>query len=231
MENNSYKYLWKIAQYMDSKKIRIIGDNQDLCIIDRWIIAKCQKVQEDYIEFISNNNLDKAKEVLDNFLINDFYKIYREFLNIKINEKNDSVSGNVFAIIFIKILEMYYEFIPEVIDFIYTNLYSYTNRDLFEEDDLSNFDVNNDVLLFGEDIKKIIMDVNKFRSENNISKKKSLNGISLCINKDDAKLFLKSLDDILKIINARSFNVDFSFESSIESITNDNNKIKSKSIK
>ena len=223
MEDKSYNYLWKIAQYIDNNNIKITEDNQDLDIIDKWIIAKCQKVQDNYINFISSNYLDEAKKELDDFLINDFCGIYKDLLDIKINEKRSIASENVFAIVFMKILEMYYEFIPEIVEFIYINLYSYTGKDLFEDDKLINYDINNDILNYFEDIKKIIIDVNEFREDVNILRKNAIDSITLNIKKNDVKLFSKSLDNILKLINAKNVNVLFGDETYIDLISN--NKI------
>ena len=120
---------------------------------------------------------------------------------------------------------MYCFYNTDVVKFIYTNLYLSADK-LLLKDNLEEYVTNDNVLYYGEDIKNIILDVNKFRRDVNISRKKAIDSITLNIKKDDALLFSKSLDDILKLINAKNVNVEFGDETYIESISNDKINVK-----
>ena len=226
MEDKVFKYLWKMSLYISQNKLTLTDEKDNLAVMDQWIIEKCKVVINNYLNNIQNNDLDKAKEMLDNFFIDDFYKIYRIIVDNKISDKQDyDISKNVLLNVYLEILKMYIMYYPEIIKFIYGNLY-FNSKNLLYNDNLKEYSINNSVLVFGEDIKGIIKDVNIFRIETNISKKSVIDCVSLNIKKDDALLFSKSLDEILKLINAKNVNVDFGIETYLESISNDKINVK-----
>lgn len=206
MKDNSYKYLWKISQYIDINQIKIGDTDKKIDILDEWIIAKCKNIQDEFLYYINQKSYDKAKEILDNFLINDFYSVYKELLDINLDDKS---RRNVFAIIYAEILEMYYDFIPEIVDYIYFNLYEYTDKDLFEEDYLSKYDIDSKILVFGEAIKKVVLAAKAYRIKNHIAKNESISTINLNVKKDDNRLLIAILNELLQIINARTYNITF----------------------
>lgn len=226
MEDKILKYLWKISLFIEKNDLTLSDEKDDLTIMDQWIIEKCIIIRNNYLSCMNNNNFDNAKKFVDEFLINDFYTIFKTVLDNKIVDKKDiEVSKNVLLNIFLEILKMYCFYNTDVVKFIYTNLYLSADK-LLLKDNLEEYVTNDNVLYYGEDIKNIILDVNKFRRDVNISRKKAIDSITLNIKKDDALLFSKSLDDILKLINAKNVNVGFGDETYIESISNDKINVK-----
>lgn len=226
MEDKILKYLWKMSLFIEKNDLTLSDEKDDLTIMDQWIIEKCIIIRNNYLSCMNNNNFDNAKKFVDEFLINDFYTIFKTVLDNKIVDKKDiEVSKNVLLNIFLEILKMYCFYNTDVVKFIYTNLYLSADK-LLLKDNLEKYVTNDNVLYYGEDIKNIILDVNKFRRDVNISRKKAIDSITLNIKKDDALLFSKSLDDILKLINAKNVNVEFGDETYIESISNDKINVK-----
>ena len=226
MEDKILKYLWKMSLFIEKNDLTLSDEKDGLTIMDQWIIEKCIIIRNNYLSCMNNNNFDNAKKFVDEFLINDFYTIFKTVLENKIVDKKDiEVSKNVLLNIFLEILKMYCFYNTDVVKFIYTNLYLSADK-LLLKDNLEEYVTNDNVLYYGEDIKNIILDVNKFRRDVNISRKKAIDSITLNIKKDDALLFSKSLDDILKLINAKNVNVEFGDETYIESISNDKINVK-----
>lgn len=226
MENKIYKYLWKMSLYINQNKLNLSDKKDGLSVMDQWIIEKCRLIIKKYLDNIKDNKLDEAKELLDNFFINDFYKLYRLVFENKIKSSKDfETSENVLLNVYLEILKMYFIYYPNIIKFIYSNLY-HNSRNLLYNDNLNGYYFNETVLSFGEDIKNIFIDITKFRMETNISKKGVIDSVTLGIKKDDAMLFSNSLNDILKLINAKNVNIDFVNETYVESISNDTINVK-----
>ena len=122
--------------------------------------------------------------------------------------------------VYLEILKMYMLYYPDIVKFIYGNLY-FNSKNLLYNDNLKEYIIDDSVLSFGEDIKSIILEVCKFRKDANISNEKSIDSVSLNIKKDYIKLLPKSLDDILRLINSKNVNIDFSDETYVELIMND----------
>ncbi len=226
MENKIYKYLWKMSLYINQNKLNLSDKKDGLSVMDQWIIEKCRLIIKKYLDNIKDNKLDEAKELLDNFFINDFYKLYRLVFENKIKSSKDfETSENVLLNVYLEILKMYFIYYPNIIKFIYSNLYHNSRNSLYN-DNLNGYYFNETVLSFGEDIKNIFIDITKFRMETNISKKGVIDSVTLGIKKDDAMLFSNSLNDILKLINAKNVNIDFGNETYVESISNDKINVK-----
>ncbi len=221
MEDKIFEFLWKMSLYINKKKLILTDEKDNLTVIDKWIIEKCKVVINNYLNYIQNNNIDKAKEVIDDFFRDDYYNLYRLVVDNKIkNNKDYDVSKNVLLNVYLEILKMYMLYYPEIVKFIYVNLY-FNSKNLFYNDNLKEYIIDDSVLSFGEDIKSIILDVCKFRKDANISNEKSIDSVSLNIKKDYIKLLPKSLDDILRLINSKNVNIDFSDETYVELIMND----------
>lgn len=221
MEDKIFEFLWKMSLYINKNKLILTDEKDNLTVIDKWIIEKCKVVIKNYLNYIQNNNIDKAKEVIDDFFRDDYYNLYRLVVDNKIkNNKEYDVSKNVLLNVYLEILKMYMLYYPDIVKFIYGNLY-FNSKNLLYNDNLKEYIIDDSVLSFGEDIKSIILEVCKFRKDANISNKKSIDSVSLNIKKDYIKLLPKSLDDILRLINSKNVNIDFSDETYVELIMND----------
>ena len=222
MEDKVYNYLWKMSLYINQNKLTLTDEKDSLSIMDQWVIEKCKMVINSYLKNIQDNDLDKAKKIIDNFFIDDFYKVYKIIVDNKIKEDNDyERCTNVLLNVYLEIMKMYTLYYPEIIKFIYSNLF-FNSKNLLNNDNLKEYLFDNSVLSFGEDVKGIILDIDKFRKDAKLLRKKAIDSVTLNIKKDDAKLFSKSLNDILKLINAKSVNVEFGDETYVDLITNDN---------
>jgi hypothetical protein len=67
-----------------------------------------------------------------------------------------------------------------------------------------------------ECIRNMILEVSKYRLDNHISSKKSLDIIELSIKKDNIKLLSELLNDVLKIVNSKSFNINYDKTSNVK---------------
>ena len=77
MEDKIFEFLWKMSLYINKNKLILTDEKDNLTVIDKWIIEKCKVVINNYLNYIQNNNIDKAKEVIDDFFRDDYYNLYR----------------------------------------------------------------------------------------------------------------------------------------------------------
>lgn len=80
-------------------------------------------------------------------------------------------------------------------------------------------DINNkDILYFGENIKKIISEVRKYKSERNLSIKENINKLKIIIPQNQDNYMQKTLKDIKACTWAEKIEIEFSDNCEIEII-------------
>ena len=180
MENNISEYLWDTTLFI--KDNMDFNDKWNLSVIDRWIAGKCHIIINLYLKYLQVNDFDNAKDVVDKFFINDYCMVYLPYIKSKI-EKDGSANKKVLLSVFIEILKMYLMFIPDVVKFIYFNLFKNANTNLLYNDNLKTIKYNEIDLSFGEDIRNVILNMKEYCLLNNISEDDSLEHASITIKK------------------------------------------------
>lgn len=201
---------------------------------DRWIISKLQKtIEEASIQF-DKFEYAKARTVIEEFFWNDFCDNYLEiakvrsygasglkYENIELNEQQKQQIQNeqISAILTLKLalnnlLKLFAPFMPHICEELYSNLYqdefnakkSVNARGNWPNHKRLIFDKNN--VTIGEEVKKIIAEVRKYKSDNNLSMKSEITQLDISTQVDitDAIEDLKNVTNSINIsLNQESF--------------------------
>lgn len=217
--NNSKRFLnklWNSAKFVDMH-INNVDINQEceFTPIDKWIISKCRSVFEKYKKQMDNYEIGLARVEIDNFFWKDFCDNYLEIVKDRLYNENNKYGKGQFAsqktlsIVFLEILKMYSPFVPHITEYIYQNIYiNIEKNDTLSCSIFKDLPHDEECLLFGEMIKKIVFEVRKFKSDRNLSMKEPIDNIKLFTSIENMKLLKSALGDILSCTKANDIDVE-----------------------
>ena len=155
-------------------------DNLNLCIEDKWILSKLNKLVQDITTNIESYNLGVSLDKTYEFIWNEFCDWYIEIVKTRLYDKENKTRQTaqyVLNKVLGDLLKLLHPFMPFITEKIYTNLYDvdesimiskfpeYTENMVFEEEEA-----------FIEELKEVITKIRNIRAEMNVhpSKKASL---------------------------------------------------------
>ena len=176
-------------------------DNLNLCIEDKWILSKLNKLVQDITTNIESYNLGVSLDKTYEFIWNEFCDWYIEIVKTRLYDKENKTRQTaqyVLNKVLGDLLKLLHPFMPFITEKIYTNLYDvdesimiskfpeYTENMVFEEEEA-----------FIEELKEVITKIRNIRAEMNVhpSKKASLIIVTKKYQKsiEESKEFLKKL--------------------------------------
>ena len=208
--------LWNSAKFVDMHINSIDNHSKvELTPIDKWIISKCSDTFNKYKKQMENYEVGLARIEVDNFFWKDFCDNYLEIVKERLYNPDNQYANThlaakkTLAIVFLENLKMYSPFVPHITEFIYQNLY----KSLEKEETLSNSSFkelpsNQKYLDFGSEVKNIVSEVRKFKSERNLSMKEPVENIKIYISLENAKLLRSSLMDILSCTRTNNIDIE-----------------------
>jgi Valyl-tRNA synthetase len=173
--------------------------------VDQWIIEKAKTVQFEASSALQQYETGVAKHEIDDFFWNDFCDNYLEIVKDRLYKPE--IHGNAerlsaqYALynVLLEILKLYAIYVPYITEEIYQHYFIAFEKTpsvhLLQWELKSN--IKNEALLcFGENIKKVISEVRKYKSERNLSLKESIKLIKIHTPEDNMIYFEKSYKDI-----------------------------------
>ena len=192
---------------------------------DKWIISRLQQVIQDATAQFEKFEYAKAREKIEEFFWNDFCDNYLEICKVRtygLNaqklegqvlsdaEKETIVQKQQSAIFTLKyclnnLLKLFAPFIPHICDELYSSLFedefatlgSISARGNWPKYDAQLFDES--IIQKGEEALKIIADVRKYKSDNNLSMKAEIDEISISQHLEEFA------EDLLNVCGAKGY--------------------------
>ena len=191
-------------------------DNLNLCIEDKWILSKLNKLVQDITTNIESYNLGVSLDKTYEFIWNEFCDWYIEIVKTRLYDKENKTRQTaqyVLNKVLGDLLKLLHPFMPFITEKIYTNLYDvdesimiskfpeYTENMVFEEEEA-----------FIEELKEVITKIRNIRAEMNVhpSKKASLIIVT--------KKYQKSIEESKEFLKKLGFAEDISVKEKKESI-------------
>ncbi|WP_160693102.1 valine--tRNA ligase [Clostridium sp. C2-6-12] len=173
--------------------------------IDQWIIERTKILEKTVTQNLYEYEIGVAKHEIDEFFWNDFCDNYLEIIKDRlykpeIHGSKEKLSGQ-YALynVLLEILKLYAIYVPHITEEVYQMYYKQFEQTFSIhkiEWSMKSKNKNEDIISFGEDIKKIVGEVRKYKSERNLSLKEKINKLIIYISKDEYLYFDKSLKDI-----------------------------------
>lgn len=187
--------------------------------IDEWIIERVKTLEKTVTDDLNQYEIGVAKHEIDEFFWNDFCDDYLEIVKDRlykpeIHGPEERLSGQ-YALynVLLEILKLYAIYVPFITEEIYQSYYRNFEKSLsihaIQWDMIP--DAGNEVILsFGENIKMIIGEVRKYKSERNLSLKEKITDLSISIPENQAICLQKTLKDIKACTSAEKIEFDLS---------------------
>lgn len=198
---------------------------EEILPIDEWIIKRLNQVEGKAINYLNQYETGLAKHEIDEFFWNDFCDNYLEIVKDRlykpeIHGSKERLSAQ-YALynVLLELLKLYSIYVPYITEDIYQSYFK-----AFEklssihimEWNKNSYIENEDILYFGENIKKLISDVRKYKSERNLSLKEKLNTIKITILQNQDYYMQKTLKDIKACTWAENIELNFNDKFDIE---------------
>lgn len=212
----------KIEKHCNNIESAEHGGKQDritkLMPVDQWILERVKETTIRVRKLLEDYEIGQARHEIDDLFWKDFCDYYIEIVKERLYqpEKHGAINrySGQYAIYhaFLGILELYAIYTPHITDYIYQEIY----RDREGQVSIHKLawnkeeDLNSMLLVFGEELKKSIMEVRKYKSENNLSMKEEIQAVNITSQKSLEKYFRETEKDILACTNGKEIRYDFS---------------------
>jgi len=218
--------LWNAASFCIMQLEDFEGEKPDeIMPIDNWILERINTVEENSIEYLNQYEIGLAKHEIDEFFWNDFCDDYLEIVKDRLYKPE--IHGEVerqsaqYALykVLLELLKLYAVYVPHITEEIYQSYFKDFEKAVSIHTmhwNMKSDDKNGDILCFGENIKKIIGEVRKYKSERNLSLKEKIDCLKLNIPENQGEYLQKTLKDIKACTWAEEIEINFGDELGIE---------------
>lgn len=198
--------LWNAASFCIMQLQDFRGEKpEEIMPIDKWIIERIKAVEESSIEYLNQYETGLAKHEIDEFFWNDFCDDYLEIVKDRvykpeIHGEKERLSAQ-FALykVLLELLKLYAIYVPHITEEIYQCYFKDYEKAVSIHTmnwNMKSGIINEDILCFGETIKKIIGEVRKYKSERNLSLKEKIYCLKINIPENQGEYLQKTLKDI-----------------------------------
>lgn len=200
---------------------------QETLPIDEWIIERVKGLEERVKENLKEYEIGLAKHEIDEFFWNDFCDNYLEIIKDRLYKPEvhgikEKLSGQ-YAIynVLLEILKLYAIYVPHITEEIYQSYYKEFEKSTSIHKmqwNMKSEVKNEEILEFGENIKKIIGEVRRYKSERNLSLKEKVDILKVNITKSQNMYLQKTIKDIKACTWADKIEVELSDKCEVEII-------------
>lgn len=220
--------LWNASNFCIMQLQDFDGKKPDEILpIDEWIIEKLIRLEDSARENLNQYEVGSAKHEIDEFFWNDFCDNYLEIVKDRLYKpeihgvKERLSAQYTLYNVLLEILKLYAIYVPFITEEIYQSYY----KD-FEESvsihlmkwNIDNSNETEDILCLGENVKNIISQVRKYKTERNLSLKEKINMLIIYIPENQESNIQGTLKDIKACTWADKIEINYSDKWDIEII-------------
>jgi len=204
--------LWNASKFAISHLQDIdFNIKPNLLPVDRWIIEKTNRTIKEATTLLNEYEIGLAKHVIDDLFWKDFCDNYVEIVKERLyqpeihgyEERHCAQYALYYALL--NILKLYAIFVPHITEYIYQEFFiKYEKGESIHIATWLEIDeIDESILNFGEELKSVISDMRKYKSENNLSMKTEIESISINTTKEFFDLFKDTQKDIIACSKAK----------------------------
>ena len=197
--------LWNFAKFVELQLENVdIVEVKNLLPIDSWIISRCHETFEKYSDNMENYEIGLARQEVDNLFWKDMCDYYLEIVKERLYNKENKFSSEdqrsaqyALFVVSLEILKMYSPFVPHITECIFQNVFKTKCDEKFLATSIfKNLPFDAEVISFGDDVKFIVGEVRKFKTENNVSLREKISELKISVSDKNEKLLMLTVDDI-----------------------------------
>lgn len=189
---------------------------QKLLAPDRWILERLKEIEINARDLLNQYEIGLARQKIDEFFWNDFCDNYLEIIKDRLYKPEihgayERLSAQ-YALynVLLEILKLYSIYVPHITEEIYQAYF----KDFEKTPSIHNMTWNmydrcsdEKLLSFGENLKSIIGEVRKYKSERNLSLKTTINALSISDAMHNIELYRECIKDIKACTWAESIDI------------------------
>lgn len=173
--------------------------------IDKWIIERIKSVEKSAEIYLNNYETGLAKHEIDEFFWNDFCDDYLELVKDRLYKpeihgvKERQSAQYALYTVLLELLKLYAIYVPYITEEIYQSYFKKYEEAVSIHTlqwNMETGEKDEEILSFGENIKIIIGEARKYKSERNLSLKDKISCIRINIPEKYIPYIEKSLKDI-----------------------------------
>ena len=203
--------LWNSAIFVEMRLgNEKIDEDAELTSIDKWIVSKCHETFENYRTQMDRYEIGLARNEIDNFFWKDFCDNYLEMIKERLSNQNgeynetQKAAKKALSIVFLEILKMYSPFVPHITEYIYQRLYKEkAEKECLVNATFGNLPYDPDYISFGEDMKKVLNEVRKYKTSKSLSIKEPIELLFISTSKQNIDFLRDSIGDISSSTRAK----------------------------
>lgn len=211
--------LWNAASFCIMQLQDFKGEKpEEIMPIDKWIMERANEVEKKASEYLKQYETGLARHEIDEFFWNDLCDDYLEIVKDRLykpeihGEKERLSAQYTLYNVMLKVLKLYSIYVPFITEEIYQNYFK--NFEKVESIHIMEWDKSiesdeQELLAFGENIKNLIGEVRRFKSERNLSLKDAITELNLTISASQKLYFEKTLKDIKACTWAEKIIIEF----------------------
>lgn len=218
--------LWNAASFCIMQLEDFEGEKpEEIMPIDKWILERIKVVEENAIEYLNQYEVGLAKHEIDEFFWNDFCDDYLEIVKDRLykpemhGQKERLSAQYALYNVLLELLKLYAMYVPHITEEIYQCYFKDFEKVVSIHTmqwSMKSDTKDEDILCFGENIKKIIGEVRKYKSERSLSLKEKVECLKLNIPEKQGEYLQKTLKDIKACTWAEEIEINFGDELGIE---------------
>lgn len=207
--------LWNASKFAISHlKDMDLARKPTLLPIDRWIIEKVNETTSIASELLNEYEIGSARHVIDDLFWKDFCDNYIEIIKERLYKPDihgipQRQSGQ-YALYYtlLNILKMYAVYVPHITEYIYQSFFRKNEKmisihlTLWEKP----MKIDGDLIRFGEEVKAIVYDMRKYKTERNLSMRADIGVLDIHTGGRFEEWFKQTEKDILACTRAKRIN-------------------------
>lgn len=185
---------------------------QKIMPIDQWMIERTNAAIISMKKYLDQYEIGLARKIVDDLFWKDLCDNYIEIVKERLyqpdihgEEERRSAQHAIYYCLF-TILKMYSIYIPHVTEYIYLKGFKDFEQIISIHKTLwpKVENINEDILDFGEQIKKVVLDMRKYKSDNNLSMKSEVDSLTVQGAKKYEEWFSLTEKDIVACSHAKT---------------------------
>nr|WP_307991526.1 valine--tRNA ligase [uncultured Niameybacter sp.] len=200
---NASKFSLMHLQDFD-KSILLDVNKPDLLPVDEWILERINQTMIKATKLLDQYEIGLARQEIDDLFWKDFCDDYLEIAKDRLykpsihSEAGRRAAQYTLYYALLNILKLYAIYIPHQTEYIYQSFFkkyegfTSLHQTLWKIDE----EINQGILDFGTELKKVIGEIRKYKSENNLSMKAELKEFTIFTNEGYIENFKKESKDI-----------------------------------
>ncbi|MBB6217781.1 valyl-tRNA synthetase [Anaerosolibacter carboniphilus] len=208
--------LWNASKFAISHLHDIdLGADIDLMPVDRWIIERCKQTVFEVTRLLNQYEIGSARHEVDDFFWKDMCDNYLEIVKERLYQpekrgyKERQSAQHALYYCMLNILKLYAIYVPHITEYIYQEFFRRI------EDNISLHKscwenvafIDNEIIVFGDQLKAVIAETRKYKSENALSMKTEIDEVIIKSDTRFVEMFRQTICDIKACCSANGIKI------------------------